>query len=174
MKSKFFRTFASFTIPEITVAMIISGIAVTIAYISLDLLTKSYIKFRENQTFVTKVSTWRNELNKDLLRSDLAISSINGFELRQNNNLISTYTKGENYFVKVSKGQNDTLFLENPELELFFTISNTEIIEEGKLLDLIYLSGFRHNEIWNLCARKTYSASALIKAEKTKLLSQWQ
>jgi prepilin-type N-terminal cleavage/methylation domain-containing protein len=159
-----YRTRA-YTLLELAVVMVLSGILFAMAYQALHFIQSSYSNFSQRNSQVVKNKGLFHWLNRDVRRADAVyVSDAEIICYRQLNTVV--YKTGTNYIVRQQAGRDDTFKLKNIVATFYF---ENKIIEPKTpvLADHLQIEGQLENENVILGVFKSYAADELFRQKLT-------
>ncbi|MBB6273342.1 Tfp pilus assembly protein PilE [Pedobacter cryoconitis] len=116
MKNKVF----AFTIMEVTVAMLISGLVITICYTAYGLIQGYYIRFGEKNKTSSLVLDLKHVLERDFFKAAYVIRTDEGMVVQQDS-LVVDYTFNDKQILREIKGlHTDTFAIPAQKMAFYF------------------------------------------------------
>ncbi|MBB2145789.1 hypothetical protein GM921_09845 [Pedobacter sp. LMG 31464] len=110
----------AYTLLEVTVAMLLSAICITICYSAYGIIGKYYTVFQAKNQQATEVLGLKQVLARDFLKSRFVLKSEDGFELIRDSVLIRYSFSAGHVLRQLNTLHTDTFHLEPSELLCFF------------------------------------------------------
>lgn len=149
----------AYTLMEVTVAMLLSAICISICYTAYGLIGDYYRVFHQKNQVADQVLFLRHALEKDFLKSSMILKQENGFELQVDTTKIIYAFDEQSIVRKYGVVRIDTFKLATKELLTLF---------EGKeglaqdTIDEVHLKIFLDQQtLTNIQLHKLYSAKDL-------------
>ena len=102
------RKLKAFTIIELTVITLLSGIVISIAYFVFFILQKQYNTYDKTGKYQLEITTLSRLLTEDFQKSDSIISSSEKSLLTYKNNIVTDYKFDVNYITRSKSSVTDT------------------------------------------------------------------
>jgi len=154
----------AFTIIEVTIAMLISAIAIGITYTAFLIISHSYSTYDVKNKDMSNVLRLDELLRKDFSRALIVVKDTNGIALRFQLSVVK-YKFDTAYVVRIS-GIADTFKVKVDSVKTLFentAINETGTDDEQNRIDLLGLSLNLHHRQINYHYHKIYSSADLIK-----------
>ena len=157
MKAKKIR---AFTLVELLVVMVISGIVIAITYQIYFIANKQFMQYKKGNEKVTQEVILRGLLNNDFFQSESVIrKSENNIEMQLADEKIN-YEWRDEFIIRVTNASRDTFFLPVSLVELKFRNSSQDI--SAGLIDALKIISENGDEEKYFCFFKEYSADVLM------------
>lgn len=152
----------AFTLMEVTVAMLLSAICITICFTAYGLIQDYYSKFRAKNETSAQLTVLKQVMDKDFLKSRYVIKTDEGIKL-QNDSMELSYSFDERKILRIiADVHTDTFFVELQNKEFYFEGRPVAAADTIDLLNLeIKLKGL--NTALPLQVSKKYSAVDLFR-----------
>ena len=150
------------------VVMLLSGIVITISFKSFDILSKSYLDFKNSQQALADLATLDRLLVLDFMRSGEVRKTDRGFKAIFKNSEIN-YLVDPDYLIRKQATRTDTFRLYMQALEVKF--KHVAVPEPGRLLDEISFQNLYRKEVQQFHYRKNYGTDKLMEEEAKMLTS---
>lgn len=151
----------AYTLLEVTVAMLLSAICITICYSAYGIIGKYYASFQQKNQTADVVLSLRHVLERDFLKSKLVLKNDNGIELQQDSSKIYYIFNPDAVLRKLDEIHTDTFKLKSSELNFFF--EGQEIIEPDTIDELRFKALLDQRISAPIQVNKFYSAENLFK-----------
>ncbi len=149
----------AFTIIEMTVVMLLSAIVISMAYFAFELLSRRYVKYKEQSEVFYKVTLLDQLLSRDFFVSD-SIKSEGEILKVYKADITSDYHFGSKYVVRQFSGQTDTFYFNVEKKELLY---NQQLIADGNsMTDQLNLTLLLNGKVLEYNYIKHYSAAIRI------------
>lgn len=152
----------AFTLLEVTIAMLITALAVGIMYSSYSLTTKLYAKYADRQRRQSSIAGFSSILNRDLLRCESArIINNSEVELREPSGKLIAYRFLQDCILRsLHDSRSDTFKLAENKVQYFFA---ERPLHDNDFFDQMLLSA-RVDSIWvDFSFSKMYSSEQILK-----------
>jgi len=133
MKSKV----SAFTLMEITVAMLISAICITICYSAYGLIQGYYIRFEEKNKTSSLVMDLKHVLERDFLKAIHIIRTENGLEVQQDSLNIDYSFQDKQILRQIKSLHTDTFTMPAQKIDFYFEGHVANIADTVDQLNLI-------------------------------------
>nr|WP_233166977.1 hypothetical protein [Pedobacter sp. ASV2] len=152
----------AFTLMEVTVAMLLSAICITICFTAYGLIQNYYSNFRIKNETSAQLTDLKLVMDKDFLKSRYVIKTDEGLKLKNDSTELS-YVFDEHKILRIIPGlHTDTFFVELKDKEFYFEGKSAGVADTVDFLNLgIKLKG--SSTALNLQISKNYSAVDLFK-----------
>lgn len=148
----------AFTLLEVTIAMLISAICVSICYVVFGIISKSFIDFKNKQQHTYTIQTLKSVLEKDVYKSHLAFKSSDTLNLISKDINIS-YFFGDQEIIRFANSKSDTLKINYSALKFEF---EGQTIYDSDTIDAVsFVVEFSGDKQAVLQVNKRYAASDL-------------
>ncbi|TKC09085.1 hypothetical protein [Pedobacter frigoris] len=148
----------AFTIMEVTISMLVAGIAIAIAFTAFRIVSGSYSGFTKKQEKVAALTTLDKVLKQDFLKADSIVRTEDGLVLKVKEGLI-TYQFDDQYLVRDQLSlRQDTFKMPVHELVLSF---EKRVSEAGDRVDQLSFKTEADGDLIPLQYQKIYSAKDL-------------
>jgi prepilin-type N-terminal cleavage/methylation domain-containing protein len=155
----------AYTLLELAVVMVLSGILFAMTYQALHFIQSSYSNFSQRSSQVVKNKGLFHWLNRDARRADAVYVSDGEIICHHQLNTV-VYKTGPSYIVRQQAGRNDTFKLKN--IVVTFHFENKVIDPKTPMLaDHIQIEGQLENENVILGIFKSYAADELFRQKLT-------
>lgn len=149
----------AFTLMEVTVAMLVSAICITICYTAYGIVTNYYAVFQEKNEKAAMTTGLKQVLEKDFLRADLVVSTDSGLKVSQDSVAI-IYTFDQEKVVRELQGlHTDTFKIATSRPE--FKFENQTIVESDTIDELSFKVPLGKGLNAPISIRKIYSSTNL-------------
>lgn len=108
----------AFTIIELTVITLLSGIVISIAYFVFFILQKQYNTYDKTSKIQLEITTLNRLLTEDFQKADSIVSSTNSAFLIYKNELVTDYKFEPNYITRNKSSVTDTFHLSTDNVSL--------------------------------------------------------
>lgn len=152
----------AYTLLEVTIAMLITALAVGIMYSSYSLTMKLYAKYADRQRRQSYIAGLSSVLNKDLFRCESAkIINNSEVELRESSGKVITYRFLQDCILRnLQDGRSDTFKLAENKVQFFF---EGRSLHNNDCFDQMLLSA-KADSIWvSFSFSKVYSSEQILK-----------
>lgn len=149
----------AYTLMEVTVAMLISAICITICYTAYGLIGDYYRVFQERSRSADRVLSLKQVLEKDFLKSNLILRNEEGLLLQMDTSQVRYRFNEVTVVRELGEQHADTFRLELRELKSFFELRETVDTDTIDQVDLTVL--LPKNIAVNIRLKKQYSAHHL-------------
>ncbi|HZX59365.1 MAG TPA: prepilin-type N-terminal cleavage/methylation domain-containing protein [Mucilaginibacter sp.] len=153
----------AFTIIELTVAMLISAIAIGITYTIFSIISRSYGSFNKKNEHMAEVSRLDELLRKDFERSELVLKDTSSIAFQSLNKMVR-YKFDTAYVVRIGL-ITDTFKVRTDTVNTLFEneiVNEPALLKEQNRLDQLDLSIALQNEKITYHYHKIYSSTNLI------------
>ncbi|MBB6502651.1 type II secretion system protein J [Pedobacter cryoconitis] len=133
MKSKV----SAFTLMEITVAMLISAICITICYSAYGLIQSYYIRFEEKNKTSSLVMDLKHVLERDFLKAIHIIRTENGLEVQQDSLNIDYSFQDKQILRQIKSLHTDTFSMPAQKIDFYFEGREAHVADTVDQLNLI-------------------------------------
>lgn len=110
--------FRAFTLPELLVAMIVSGIVLGAVFSALHIVSARAMQFRESSKTSVDCSLMLAQLSIDFHRAETVCKTNSGFSIGENGNPLQ-YEFGETYVIRRMKEHVDTFAVRTAGTEIY-------------------------------------------------------
>ena len=148
----------AFTLMEVTISMLIAGIAIAITYTAYRIVSGTYLDYTRKQDRVAAYSLADKLLKKDIAAATHITRTANGLQLESGGGVISNEFASAYLLRKQYALPADTFKI--PVKTTVFTFEN-QAAEEGALVDQLELQTSLEGEGISLIYKKIYSAQDL-------------
>ncbi len=149
----------AYTLMEVTVAMLLSAITITICYTAYGIMTNYFKTFHDKNATADEVLTFRHVLDSDVQKSNYLLKTTKGFELLQDSTHINYLVNDDYVLRQLNELRTDTFKLKVAELKSFFEYKE---IMEPDTIDQINFKLFIQKDVpITIQINKYYSAAAL-------------
>ncbi|MGE0637866.1 MAG: type II secretion system protein J [Bacteroidia bacterium] len=107
----------AFTLIEVIVAMILSGIVVAFAAVAFQLVSKQFMSFKKSGERINELFVFQHQLQKDVRESELILHEALGLKFIFDDNKQATYLVYEENIIRDNGTRTDTFFVSNAEVE---------------------------------------------------------
>ena len=160
----------AFSILEVTIAMLLAGITITIAFTAYSMISRSYRQYDEKNKLISLSMQLNKLLQKDLLEGEMVLQAEEGILVRGKQGSIR-YSFHPDFIVRDQyELQVDTFKIRNQDLKCFF--EERESVFEG-LADKITFTTFTDGKAVSQVFLKQYSSEDLMRAANTNLNSNF-
>lgn len=139
----------AFTIMELTIAMLISGIVIGITYTAYTIIIKTYTSFHQKNDAMAELVRLDQLLKRDIAHADLLLKSADGISM-QSDSVLVTYNFQPTFIVRTS-GIIDTFKVVAVDLNTSFenepVIEFAESPEQNRLDDVSFSLNFQEEKI---------------------------
>lgn len=150
----------AFTLMEVTIAMLIAGIAIAITFTAYRIVSGSYIGFSKKQDELAGFVMLDKLLKKDFLSAKHIVKSQEGLVMEMEGGLIN-YRMDSGFMLRDQFSlRTDTFKLQVNSLAFLF---ETNVVEEGQSIDQFNFETVVQGQLIPLQYRKIYSAQDLFK-----------
>jgi type II secretory pathway component PulJ len=151
----------AYTLMEVTVAMLLSALTITICYSAYGIVGSYFKTFQGKNELANEVLALRHALDRDMERSDYILQTTEGFEFLLDSTSI-TYTFSDKAICRrLNELHTDTFRLEASELKSFF--ESEEIMATDTIDQINFKLALTKDVAVSIQANKHYSATALFK-----------
>lgn len=146
----------AFTLLEMIMVMLLSGILLGIVYFGLNIAQTYYNDYASEKEHLKKVHLVNNLLERDFIFSELVAGEPGSISCVYQTYEVK-YTLNEEYIVRTQNFAADTFFLKSNNLKLFF--QKEEIVEQSEIIDeIIFQLG---EEKYTIHCQKLYASDKL-------------
>ena len=159
----FIKKVKAFTIIEVTIAMLITGLLIAITYTSYSIIVKSYQAFSTKHEDLVVLNNIDHLLKRDFFKAEIIYKTNDGIELKQNNVIIA-YEFKPDYVVRHTV-RIDTFKVQTQALITTFEnlpINDVQDTEEQNWIDGLSFMLVYKNEQIPYIYHKMYSSVNLI------------
>ena len=148
----------AFTIIEVTIAMVIAGISIAIAFTAYRLVSQSYKQYDDKNKKLAEAMLLNKLLSKDFLQSQQVISTVDGLLLKMPGGEINYHFQPE-FILRDQYGlETDTFFIAASQPHCLFKGNDAA---EGDLTDQLTFSARVRDESLAYGFNKEYSSEEL-------------
>jgi len=152
------KKLAAFTLMEVTIAMLLAAISITITYTTYHIVSRSYSDYARKQKDLAVFLTVDKLLKKDILEGEKILRLEDGLSIEVEGRLI-TYVFGDSYLLRDQFSlQTDTFAM--PITGVEFSFENLPA-RDGELLDKIAFATTLDGSVMPMIYRKKYSSMDL-------------
>jgi prepilin-type N-terminal cleavage/methylation domain-containing protein len=149
---------ASFTLIEVTIAMLIASVLISITYTAYTIVAKLYSDFTAKQEKASNVTLLNKLVNMDFLSGEKIIRTPDGFQVNSQVGKIH-YIVTKDFIVRDQFSlRTDTFSISIPEKVYYF---QKQQVESGGIIDEVHLSIFLSGYVIPLNYYKQYSSQNL-------------
>lgn len=150
----------AFTLIELCVAIIISGIVTAAGFGTYAMFSKQFIEHRKiNESVAEKLNAY-TLLKKDIDKADRIQKKSDSEILLTSKTTEVDYSWNENYLLRKCVEQTDTFYISVKAAQLSFL--SKEQNKDNGIVDEIHLSTLYEKQVEDLYFRKQYSAAVLM------------
>lgn len=153
----------AFTIIEVTIAMLITGLLIAVTYTSYSIIVKSYQAFSTKHEDLVVLNNIDHLLKRDFFKAEIIYKTSDGIQLKQNNTEIG-YEFKPGYIVRHAV-RIDTFKVQTLEVIATFEnlpITDVQAVEEQNRIDGLSFTLVYKNEQIPYIYHKMYSSVNLI------------
>lgn len=151
----------AYTLMEVTVAMLLSAICISICYTAYGIIGDYYHLFHQKNQLADQVISLRHALEKDFLKSSLVLKQEDGFELLVDTTKIHYAFDEHMVLRKLGALHTDTFKLEIQNLKTYF--ERSEVMEIAIIDQVDFTVFLDKNTSTAIQVKKLYSAKDLFK-----------
>jgi hypothetical protein len=159
----------AYTIMEMVIVMLLSGIVISISFKSFDILSKSYMDFKGSQDTIAQYATLDRLLTLDFMRCREVRKTEDGLDLIFTGSKIQ-YTILPDLLLRRQASLTDTFKLVAENISLKF--KKNECKTEGHLVDEFLFEDNYRQELETYHYTKQYGADILMREEVKDLLNE--
>lgn len=148
----------AYTLMEMTVAMLLAAISITICYSAYGIVSGYFISFQQKNNQAQEVLMFTHTFERDLQRCKLVLRVEDGIELQCDSVNVNYHFAGKYILRVLGELKTDTIRLEHTPLVTFFEGSEVNIIDT---IDRIDVSVVLAQKSMPLQFRKNYSSANL-------------
>lgn len=111
---------AAFTLMEVTVAMLISGLVITICYTAYGLIQGYYMRFGEKNKASSLVLDLKHVLERDFIKAVHIIRTEDGFVVRQDSLVVNYIFNDKQVLREVKDLHTDTFAMPVQKMDFYF------------------------------------------------------
>lgn len=160
MKNKQHIKLKAFTLVELAITMIITGIVIAFTIASFQIITKLHLRYQEKIETINQFEKLRYLLAKDNFESKKIIKENNGFSFFKDSSIIH-YLISKDNLIRIQSVRKDTFTLKDLMLESFY---KEQLVLPEEKIDLLKLN---FEEEKSIIINKEYAAKEL-------MTSKWQ
>lgn len=112
-----FMKIRAFTLIEVIVAMILSGIVVAFAAIAFQLVSKQFMSFKKSGERINELFVFQYQLQMDVRESELILHEASGLKFIFDDSKEATYLIYEENIIRENGNRTDTFFVRNADVE---------------------------------------------------------
>lgn len=110
----------AYTLMEVTVAMLLSTLTITICYSAYGIINSYFNSFQQKNTMSSELLSLKHTLDRDAERSDYVFKTANGFEFSQDSAKIA-YAFTNHYILRqLNDLHTDTFKIQLKEMKSYF------------------------------------------------------
>jgi prepilin-type N-terminal cleavage/methylation domain-containing protein len=152
------RKVASFTLIEVTIAMLIASVLISVTYTAYTIVAKLYIDFTAKQEKASMVTSLNKLMNMDFISAEKIIKTPDGFQVNSKIGKIH-YTVTKDFVVRDQFAlRTDTFSISIPKEVYYF---QKQQVESDGIIDEVRLSIFLSGYVIPLNCYKQYSSQNL-------------
>jgi len=159
------RKLNAFTIMEVTIALLVSGILIAIVYVAFAVVSNSYHGFLAKNGESANIAQLDLLLNRDFRRASLITKTDSGLFLKNSNDSTS-YIFNSNYIVR-KNGITDTFKVNITRTNMYFEQQSLEATSDmpDNRIDELEFDLLLHQEKMTFHYYKQYSSADLFKQD---------
>lgn len=158
LKMNLNKKLQSFTLMEVTLAMLIAAVAIAVTFTAYRIVSGSYFNFNKKQEKVAVLTTIDKLLKQDFVKARSIVRTADGVFFEVNDGIV-TYNFKDNYILRDQFSLGiDTFKLQVSDLNCSF---ENEVVEEGQEVDLLSFKTQLDGDLIPLRYLKIYSAQDL-------------
>jgi type II secretory pathway component PulJ len=151
----------AYTLMEVTVAMLLSALTITICYSAYGIVGNYFKSFQVKNALADEVLSLRHTLDRDMERSDCILKTEEGFEFLQDSSKI-IYVFTDKYIIRrLNELHTDTFKLQLKELKSFF--ETEEVVATDTVDQINFKLNLTKDQPVFIQSNKYYSATTLFK-----------
>ncbi len=128
---------SAFTLMEITVAMLISGLVITICYTAYGLIQGYYIRFGEKNKTSSMVLDLKHVLEKDFLKAVHIIRTEEGIVVQQDSLTVDYTFNNKQIFRQIKDLHTDTFAMPAQKVDFYFEGREANVADTVDQINLI-------------------------------------
>ncbi|TKC12046.1 hypothetical protein FA048_00050 [Pedobacter polaris] len=152
---------SAYTLMEVTVAMLLSALTITICYSAYGIITSYFKSFQDKNALADEVLALRHTLDRDSEKSNYMLKTDEGFEFLQDSSIIIYSFTDQHILRRLSEVHTDTFKLQAVELQRFF--ESQEIVAADTIDQISFKLVLTKDHTVSIQVNKYYSAAALFK-----------
>jgi type II secretory pathway component PulJ len=153
------KKIAAYTLMEVTVAMLLSAIVISICYTAYGIIGSYYADFRNKNETADAILGIRHAMEKDFLRSRYILKTADGIAIEQDSLPLIYVFKDSLILRKLAEQHTDTFNLQPKELKFFF--EGNEVIDADTIDQVNFDLIISRNQTVPIQLTKFYSAKDL-------------
>jgi Tfp pilus assembly protein PilE len=157
------RKLSAFTLMEVTVTMLITGLVIGITYTSYSIIVKSYRSFTTKNDDMAVLVNLDHILKRDFDRADSILKDSDGIAIKNGSNIIKYVFKPD--FIVRNSDRSDTFKVETQDINTTFEnmpLVELQATEEQNRIDGLDFTLLFQTEKIPYHYRKSYSSENLI------------
>jgi|GEM_PF-4566446 len=153
----------SYTLMELAVVLVLSGILFLLAFQALQFVQSSYLRFSKKNASLVKVKTLVSQLKKDCSNSESVTAGDQKITCVIEKSVDVSYQIAPSFIVRSQGHLQDTFLLENTTMKCYF--NQTEVSKTGSFVDEIVLETIYQKEKLTFSVTKVYGADKLMQIQ---------
>ena len=149
----------AYTIMEVTIAMLLSAICITICYTAYSVIENYYREFQRKNELADNILSLKHVIEKDFLISKYVIKTDSGMLIGKDSTVVE-YSFNKNYILRSFSDQHTDTFKLTPSNQIF--LFGRKLIEQRDTIDQLELNiALTEDTAVKLRFDKRYSAQDL-------------
>ena len=149
----------AYTLMEVTVAMLVAAICITICYTAYGLMANYYLVFKEKNDTIDSVLMLKQTMERDLLNGEHCFKITQGFQLQGDSDSVNYLFNEKDVIRKVGKLKADTFHLKVSDLVCEF--EQQTILELDTIDRISFKILLPEAQVVPILLKKKYSAENL-------------
>lgn len=150
---------SAYTLMEVTVAMLLSALTITICYSAYGIVTNYFSIFEEKNALATEALLLRHTLERDAERSEYLLRTSDGFVFLQDSMNVNYVFTDTAILRRLNELHTDTFKFQTNQLKSSF--EGIEIAEPDTIDQLGFKLNLKKGNVVSIQLNKHYSATAL-------------